>query len=329
MWIELALVIVGIVLIEAPRLRNNERSLTIGLALLVLAGLANRFSATLFAQTASEVAAYTPHIAEWLTTIGVIAAALLAWLLAVRYLAVFEPKAHGHKQVKPRRSRKRPEPLRSLSDIHIAAADHHANPLTRYRVAMVVSGGKPQHPGRLHHQLHPRPHEVHRPHQVLVAHRHHVVDVLLHERKRDLPEVRGPRAVGDRLRIVHRVEDPGLERPRCIVAGGRLHADHLAARRHRLRGNRAAAEQTCAAAWHEQIVQLAHVLEQLERGSALACDDVRMIVRRHERVAVLGGQASGNRLPRVFGRIVDDDLGAVVTASRPASSRVRPAASRW
>jgi Ni/Fe-hydrogenase subunit HybB-like protein len=100
MWIELALVIVGIVLIEAPRLRNSERSLTVGLALLASGALLNRFSATLFAQKASMVAGYTPQIAEWLTTIGVIAAALLAWLIAVRYLAVFEPKAHSHKQAK-------------------------------------------------------------------------------------------------------------------------------------------------------------------------------------------------------------------------------------
>ena len=93
MWVELALVILGVVLIQAPRLRTDDRSVTLGLGLLALAGLTNRFSATMFAQTVPEVAAYTPHIAEWLTTIGVIAAALLAWILAVRYLAVFEPKA--------------------------------------------------------------------------------------------------------------------------------------------------------------------------------------------------------------------------------------------
>ncbi len=97
MWVELGLLILGVILTQAPRLRQNDRSLTIGLGLLVLTGLTNRFSATMFAQTVPEVAAYTPHIAEWLTTIGVIAAALLAWILAVRYLAVFEPKAHHHK----------------------------------------------------------------------------------------------------------------------------------------------------------------------------------------------------------------------------------------
>jgi Ni/Fe-hydrogenase subunit HybB-like protein len=94
MWAELGLILLGFVLLEAPRLRNSKRSLTLGLGLLALSALLNRFSATLFAQTSPDVAAYAPHPAEWLTTIGVIAAALLAWLLAVRYLAVFEPKAH-------------------------------------------------------------------------------------------------------------------------------------------------------------------------------------------------------------------------------------------
>lgn len=100
MWVELTLVILGIVLLQAPRLRNNLRSLSFGLGALALATLVNRFSATLFAQTGVDVMAYTPHIAEWLSTIGVIAAAVLAWLLAVRYLTVFEPKTHAHKQTK-------------------------------------------------------------------------------------------------------------------------------------------------------------------------------------------------------------------------------------
>jgi Ni/Fe-hydrogenase subunit HybB-like protein len=101
MWIELAPVILGVILLEAPRLRKNDRSLSLGLGLLVLGGLLNRFNATLFAQTAPGAGAYTPHIAEWLTTVGIISAALLAWLLAVRYLGVFEPKAHAARKEKP------------------------------------------------------------------------------------------------------------------------------------------------------------------------------------------------------------------------------------
>jgi Ni/Fe-hydrogenase subunit HybB-like protein len=101
MWAELGLIILGIILLEAPRLRNNNRSLTLGLGMLVSAALLNRFSATLFAQTSPDIAAYAPHLAEWLTTIGVIAAALMAWLLAVRYLAVFEPKAHKRTKAVP------------------------------------------------------------------------------------------------------------------------------------------------------------------------------------------------------------------------------------
>lgn len=98
MWVELALVIGGIVLLLAPRLRRHDGSLTLGLGLLVAAGLTNRFSATLFAQIAPGANSYTPHIAEWLTTLGVIAAAVLAWLLAVRYLAVFEPHARDNER---------------------------------------------------------------------------------------------------------------------------------------------------------------------------------------------------------------------------------------
>ncbi len=97
MWVELGLVILGVVLVQTPRLRHNDRSLTLGLALLAAAALANRFSATLFAQTVADATAYTPHIAEWLSTLGVIAAALLAWLLAIRYLAVFEPQAQSQR----------------------------------------------------------------------------------------------------------------------------------------------------------------------------------------------------------------------------------------
>jgi Ni/Fe-hydrogenase subunit HybB-like protein len=99
MWLEVGLTILGVALLLAPRLRKSNRSLSLGLGALVLGALLNRFSATLFAQTAPGMATYSPHPAEWLTTIGVIAAALLAWLLAVRYLAVFEPKAH--KTAKP------------------------------------------------------------------------------------------------------------------------------------------------------------------------------------------------------------------------------------
>ena len=95
MWAEIALIVIPVALLLAPRLRNNLRSLTAGLLLLAAGVLLNRFNATLFGQVSPDGAIYAPRAAEWLSTLGVIAAAALAWLLAVRFLAVFEPQ-HKH-----------------------------------------------------------------------------------------------------------------------------------------------------------------------------------------------------------------------------------------
>lgn len=55
--------------------------------LLVLVGIGlNRFDATLFAQHFATTASYTPHILEWLSTLGILAGAGLGWYIGVRYL---------------------------------------------------------------------------------------------------------------------------------------------------------------------------------------------------------------------------------------------------
>ena len=96
MWAEIALLVVPAALLLIPKLRANLGALTTGLLLLAGGVLLNRFNATLFAQIQPDGALYSPRLAEWLSTFGIIAAAALAWLLAVRFLAVFEPqKAHG------------------------------------------------------------------------------------------------------------------------------------------------------------------------------------------------------------------------------------------
>ncbi|MGL4650669.1 MAG: NrfD/PsrC family molybdoenzyme membrane anchor subunit, partial [Caldilineaceae bacterium] len=60
--------------------------------MLVLAGvLLNRFSATLFGQTAPiPGAAYVPSLMEWLSTIGILAGAALVWMIAVRWFVRFD-----------------------------------------------------------------------------------------------------------------------------------------------------------------------------------------------------------------------------------------------
>ena len=75
-----------------------RRSLRVQIAapLLVLSGvLMNRFDATLFGQILPAGApAYTPHILEWLSTIGILAAAALAWMVCVRFIVRDEEHAH-------------------------------------------------------------------------------------------------------------------------------------------------------------------------------------------------------------------------------------------
>ena len=57
--------------------------------------LLNRFNATMFAQTPPPgTPPYSPHPVEWLTTVGILAGAALAWYVAVRWLVIFEEKQH-------------------------------------------------------------------------------------------------------------------------------------------------------------------------------------------------------------------------------------------
>lgn len=96
MWLELGLgALVPAFLLLAPAWRKYPASRWIGLALVLFGVLANRFNATLFAQTPpSGPAAYTPHILEWLSTFGILAGCALAWFFAVRFLAVLESEPH-------------------------------------------------------------------------------------------------------------------------------------------------------------------------------------------------------------------------------------------
>lgn len=66
---------------------------------LVMLGVGmNRFNATLTGQSPAWNGVYTPHLLEWFSTFGILAAALLMWLLAVRFFAQFEEthSTHAH-----------------------------------------------------------------------------------------------------------------------------------------------------------------------------------------------------------------------------------------
>jgi Ni/Fe-hydrogenase subunit HybB-like protein len=52
--------------------------------------LLNRFNATMFAQSIPDGVSYTPHLLEWLSTIGILAGVVLVWWLGIRFLVIFD-----------------------------------------------------------------------------------------------------------------------------------------------------------------------------------------------------------------------------------------------
>ena len=96
LWLEVGgLVVLPMLLFFIPSLRSRPAMQWAGAALILVGVCLNRFNATLFAQRATADVVYSPHPVEWLTTVGVVAAALLAWYLGVRMLATFE---HTHSE---------------------------------------------------------------------------------------------------------------------------------------------------------------------------------------------------------------------------------------
>jgi Ni/Fe-hydrogenase subunit HybB-like protein len=77
-----------------PKLRVQRRWQVTGALLLLFGVLMNRFNATLFAQLSRPNASYIPNIVEWLSTLGVLSAAALAWYFGVRFLSIFDSTAH-------------------------------------------------------------------------------------------------------------------------------------------------------------------------------------------------------------------------------------------
>jgi Ni/Fe-hydrogenase subunit HybB-like protein len=77
---------VGLWLIPSLRRTSAIQWIT---PILVLAGvLMNRFDATLYAQVMrADVPAYSAHLLEWISTIGILAAGLLAWIIGIRFFS--------------------------------------------------------------------------------------------------------------------------------------------------------------------------------------------------------------------------------------------------
>lgn len=85
-------VVLPIVIFAIPALRESRRGQWAGALLFLTGVMFNRFSCTLFAQTGREGTTYLPSAVEWISTIGVLAAAALAWYIAMRILPVLPRK---------------------------------------------------------------------------------------------------------------------------------------------------------------------------------------------------------------------------------------------
>jgi len=92
MWLELGLgAVAPFLLWLIPAIRRHRMGQWLTPGLILFGVLFNRFSATLLAQTPpAGTPPYSAHILEWLSTLGIIAGAALAWYIAVRWLVIFE-----------------------------------------------------------------------------------------------------------------------------------------------------------------------------------------------------------------------------------------------
>lgn len=93
-WSELIVgVFIPLILLLVPHLRRQSLVQWVAPLLVILGVGMNRFNATLTGQTPAwtNTWAYSPHLLEWLSTIGILSGVALVWYLAVRYLVKFEP----------------------------------------------------------------------------------------------------------------------------------------------------------------------------------------------------------------------------------------------
>jgi Ni/Fe-hydrogenase subunit HybB-like protein len=96
-WLEVGVgLILPIVLLLTPSLRRRPWVQVVAPLLLLFGVMMNRFNATMFGQILPPGVTYSPSLIEWLSTIGIIGAGVMAWLLGVRFLAIFDDKAQHH-----------------------------------------------------------------------------------------------------------------------------------------------------------------------------------------------------------------------------------------
>jgi len=96
-WIEVGIgLILPISLLFVPMLRKRPWVPVVAPILMLFGVLMNRFNATMFGQILPPGASYSPHLLEWLSTLGVLAAGVLAWVIGIRLLVIFDSKYDKH-----------------------------------------------------------------------------------------------------------------------------------------------------------------------------------------------------------------------------------------
>ncbi len=88
--------VVPMTLLLIPAIRAHWLAQWVGPVLILFGVFMSRFNATVFAQLPPPGTVYSPHLLEWLSTIGILAGAALVWYLGVRFLVTFD----GHNQGK-------------------------------------------------------------------------------------------------------------------------------------------------------------------------------------------------------------------------------------
>jgi Ni/Fe-hydrogenase subunit HybB-like protein len=109
-WLEIAcLVIIPLFLLSRSRVRNNPQALYWTCAVVVMGFMANRLNVSITAIDAMTGAHYVPKWPEFALTIAVLAAAVIAFRLAVIYLDILPKKTL--------------EPAKPTTWVHVATAE--------------------------------------------------------------------------------------------------------------------------------------------------------------------------------------------------------------
>lgn len=89
-------VILPLVFLSMPKVRQNPSKLFWSAALVVVGTVFNRINVVLIGPRVPTGAAYFPNWIEFAVTIGLISGGLILFMLAARYLPVFEAEAEAH-----------------------------------------------------------------------------------------------------------------------------------------------------------------------------------------------------------------------------------------